>query len=148
MHIDVLNVALVDDDKDDRFLFQEVIEEIKINTNLLLFTNGQEFMDYLTQEDIVNLHIIFLDLNMPVKNGIQCLEEIRSNNKFNDISVAIYSTSSSEADIEETFVKGANVYINKPNDFKSLKKTIEQVLRVNWQYNTSVLNRGNFLLKI
>lgn len=148
MHIDVLNVAIVDDDKDDRFLFQEVIEEIKINTNLLLFTNGQEFMDYLTQEDIVNLHIIFLDLNMPVKNGIQCLEEIRSNNKFNDISVAIYSTSSSEADIEETFVKGANVYINKPNDFKSLKKTIEQVLRVNWQYNTSVLNRGNFLLKI
>lgn len=148
MHIDVLNVALVDDDKDDRFLFQEVIEEIKINTNLLLFTNGQEFMDYLTQESIGNLHIVFLDLNMPVKNGIQCLEEIRSNNRFNDISVAIYSTSSSEADIEETFVKGANVYINKPNDFKSLKKTIEQVLRVNWQYNTSVLNRGNFLLKI
>src|SRR5690606_3331467 len=148
MHIDVLNVALVDDDKDDRFLFQEVIEEIKINTNLLLFTNGQEFMDYLTQGDMVNLHIIFLDLNMPVKNGIQCLEEIRSNNRFNDISVAIYSTSSSEADIEETFVKGANVYINKPNDFKNLKKTIEQVLRINWQYNTSVLNRGNFLLKI
>ena len=148
MHIDVLNVALVDDDKDDRFLFQEVIEEIKINTNLLLFTNGQEFMDYLIQEDTVNLHIVFLDLNMPVKNGIQCLEEIRSNNRFNDVSVAIYSTSSSEADIEETFVKGANVYINKPNDFKSLKKTIEQVLRVNWQYNTSVLNRGNFLLKI
>jgi len=148
MHIDVLNVALVDDDKDDRFLFQEVIEEIKINTNLLLFTNGQEFMDYLTQGDMVNLHIVFLDLNMPVKNGIQCLEEIRDNNRFNDISVAIYSTSSSEADIEETFVKGANVYINKPNDFKSLKKTIEQVLRVNWQYNTSVLNRGNFLLKI
>lgn len=148
MHIDILNVALVDDDKDDRFLFQEVIEEIKINTNLLLFTNGQEFMDYLTQADIVNLHIVFLDLNMPVKNGIQCLEEIRSNNRFNDISVAIYSTSSSEADIEETFVKGANVYINKPNDFKNLKKTIEQVLRVNWQYNTSVLNRGNFLLKI
>lgn len=148
MHIDILNVALVDDDKDDRFLFQEVIEEIKINTNLLLFNNGQEFMDYLTQVDIVNLHIVFLDLNMPVKNGIQCLEEIRSNNRFNDISVAIYSTSSSEADIEETFVKGANVYINKPNDFKNLKKTIEQVLRVNWQYNTSVLNRGNFLLKI
>ena len=148
MHIDVLNVALVDDDKDDRFLFQEVIEEIKINTNLLLFTNGHEFMDYLIQEDTVNLHIVFLDLNMPVKNGIQCLDEIRSNNRFNDISVAIYSTSSSEADIEETFVKGANVYINKPNDFKSLKKTIEQVLRVNWQYNTSVLNRGNFLLKI
>lgn len=148
MHIDILNVALVDDDKDDRFLFQEVIEEIKINTNLLLFTNGQEFMDYLTQADVVNLHIVFLDLNMPVKNGIQCLEEIRRNNRFNDISVAIYSTSSSEADIEETFVKGANVYINKPNDFKNLKKTIEQVLRVNWQYNTSVLNRGNFLLKI
>lgn len=148
MHIDTLNVALVDDDKDDRFLFQEVIEEIKINTRLQLFTNGQEFMDYLALAETVNLHIVFLDLNMPVKNGIQCLEEIRGNNSFNDISVAIYSTSSSEADIEETFVKGANVYINKPNDFKSLKKTIEQVLRVNWQYNTSVLNRGNFLLKI
>ncbi len=148
MNLDVLKIVLVDDDEDDRLLFKDAIEEVDMNTNLLLFSNGQEFMDYISLSGQPLPHLVFLDLNMPIKNGMECLTEIRSTSKLKELSVAIYSTSSSDKDIEQTFIKGANIYINKPNDFKKLKKIVRQVLKLNWQYHTSNLNRENFLLSI
>ncbi|AIZ41248.1 response regulator [Cellulophaga baltica] len=148
MAFQTLNIALADDDEDDRLLFKDAIEEIKIKTKLSLFTNGKELMDYLVLPNVILPEVIFLDLNMPIKNGMQCLKEIRENPKLSDLSVAIYSTSSSERDIEDTFINGANVYINKPNSFGELKTVIEKVLQLNWQYQTSALNRENFLLRI
>jgi PleD family two-component response regulator len=54
-------------------------------------------------------------------SGFECLKIIRANSRFKDVSIIIYSTSSSEKDIEETFIEGANIYIKKPNDFTKLK---------------------------
>lgn len=148
MPLNTLNIALADDDEDDRTLFKEAMNEIKIKTKLSLFNNGKELMDYLILPNVILPEIVFLDLNMPIKNGMQCLHEIRNNPRLQDLLVAIYSTSSSEADIEETFVNGANIYINKPNSFGDLKQAIEKVLQLNWQYHTSALNKDNFLLRI
>lgn len=148
MALQTLNIALADDDEDDRLLFKDAMEELKIKTKLSLFNNGKELMDYLSLPNVILPEVIFLDLNMPVKNGMQCLKEIRESSHLQNISVAIYSTSSSEVDIEETFICGANVYINKPNTFADLKVAIEKVLQLNWQYHTSTLNRDNFLLRL
>lgn len=148
MPLHTLNIALADDDDDDRTLFKEAMNEIKIKNKLSLFNNGKELMDYLTLPNVILPEIVFLDLNMPIKNGMQCLYEIRNHPRLQDLLVAIYSTSSSEADIEETFVNGANIYINKPTSFGALKQAIEKVLQLNWQYHTSALNKDNFLLRI
>jgi len=144
----ILNIALADDDPDDRQFFKEATEGISIRTRLHMFQNGQELMDYLHQADGNLPDLIFLDLNMPVKNGMQCLKEIRNGKLFDQISIAIYSTSSSERDIDETFVNGANIYLNKPNNFVKLRESITKVLQINWQYHTSNLNRDNFLLRL
>jgi len=85
---------------------------------------------------------------MPILNGIECLKEIKKNDRFKDIAVAIYSTSSSEQDIENTFVLGANIYIKKPSSFGDLKKILSDVVSINWQYQTSGLNKDNFLLRL
>ncbi|MDO6760385.1 response regulator [Tamlana sp. 2_MG-2023] len=143
-----LNIVLADDDDDDRMLFSEAIDEIAIQTKLMLFNHGQELMDYLTSAEIVLPNLIFLDLNMPIKNGLQCLKEIRSNPLLKDLCVAIYSTSSSEVDIEETFLNGANIYVNKPNNYSKLRESVEKVLQLNWQYHTSNLNKDTFLFRI
>jgi len=148
MPFSIMNIALADDDADDRLFFKEAIEKSKIRTKLSIFNDGQELMDYLLLPNVVLPEIVFLDLNMPKKNGMQCLREIRENEKVKHLCVAIYSTSSSERDIEATFVNGANIYINKPNTFDDLVKAIEKVLRINWQYQTSSLNRDTFLLRI
>lgn len=143
-----IHIILADDDEDDRLFFTDAFEELKISTKVQTYNNGAELMDYLNSEDVILPEILFLDLNMPKKNGIECLKEIKANEKFADVAIAIYSTSSSEEHIEETFVRGANIYIKKPNDFEKLKKVLSDVVTINWQYQTSGLNKDNFLLRI
>jgi CheY-like chemotaxis protein len=142
------HILLADDDADDRLFFKEAFEELNIKTKVTLVKDGVELMNYLNANGNELPHLLFLDLNMPRKTGMECLLEIRQNDILRDIIIAIYSTSSSEEDIEDAFVKGANVYIKKPSDFSVLKKILEEVVTINWQYHTSGLNRENFLLSI
>ena len=148
MHTDYIHIILADDDEDDRLFFTDAFSELKINTKVQTYNDGVELMNYLNSDDAVLPQVLFLDLNMPKKNGIECLHEIKSNKKFDDIAIAIYSTLSSEEHIEETFVSGANIYIKKPNDFDTLKKVLSDVVAINWQYHTSGLNKDNFLLRM
>jgi CheY-like chemotaxis protein len=148
MQTDALYIVLADDDQDDRSFFKRAIDEVRVKTVLHIVNDGQQLMEYLSKQKNSLPHVIFLDLNMPRKSGIECLEEIRGNKALKDISVVIYSTSGADEDIEATFLKGANVYIKKPNDFQKLKKAIAVVLSINWQYHTSRLNKENFLLVI
>jgi len=139
---------LADDDEDDRLFFKEAFEEVKINYSISAFNDGEQLMEHLYDTTNPLPDIIFLDLNMPRKSGIECLKEIRANDRLKKISVAIYSTSSSEQDIEDTFVSGANVYIKKPNDFNMLKKILSDVVHINWQYITDGLNKDSFILSL
>lgn len=148
MNKEYIHILLADDDEDDRLFFTDAFSELKISTKVSTFNDGVELMNYLNDPESVLPNILFLDLNMPKKNGIECLHEIKSNPRFDDIAIAIYSTSSSEEDIEETFVLGANIYIKKPSDFASLKKILSDVVSINWQYHTSGLNKDNFLLRM
>lgn len=141
-------IILADDDEDDRLFFTDAFIELKISTKVSTYNDGVALMEYLNGEDCILPDILFLDLNMPRKSGKECLVEIRANKKFDNIAIAIYSTSSSEDDIEDTFVQGANIYIKKPNDFNLLKKILSDVVTINWQYHTSGLNKDNFLLRI
>ncbi|NMH24648.1 response regulator [Flavobacterium solisilvae] len=148
MEKDYIHIILADDDEDDRMFFTDAFDELKMKTKVQTFNDGVELMNYLMTENAVLPHVLFLDLNMPKKNGIECLHEIKANKRFDDIAIAIYSTSSSEEHIEETFVNGANIYIKKPNDFNTLKKVLSDVVTINWQYHTSGLNKDNFLLRM
>lgn len=148
MNPNPLHILLADDDEDDRMIFRDAINEIKVKTKITMVNDGVELMEYLQETEDELPHIVFLDLNMPRKGGIECLKEIRSDANLKDLSIAIYSTSASEEDIEDTFVKGANIYIKKPNDFNTLVKVLEEVITINWQYHTSDLNKANFVLSI
>ena len=143
-----LKVFLADDDPDDRLFFADALSELTIKSEVTFFINGVELMDHLLDPDTPLPNLLFLDLNMPLKGGIDCLREIRSTDKLRNLCVAIYSTSGSQQDVENTFVLGANIYIRKPNDYDNLKKVLSEVLQRSWQYENSGLNRENFLLSI
>ncbi|WP_290840401.1 response regulator [Flavobacterium sp.] len=119
-----------------------------METSLTMLEDGRDLVGYLEDPKNKRPDILFLDLNMPYKSGVECLKEIRAIQKFKDLSVAIYSTSNSEKDMEDTFINGANIYIRKPNDFTQLKKVLTEVLSINWQFHTSALNKETFLLNI
>jgi len=148
MQPDLIHILLADDDEEDRLFFKEAFEIIKIKTVVKTVNDGIELMDHLTQNGNVLPDILFLDLNMPRKSGMECLVEIKNLDHLKEMAVAIYSTSASEQDIEDAFVKGANVYIKKPNDFGTLRKLLEEVISMNWHYQTSGLNRDSFLLSL
>lgn len=148
MQEDYINIILADDDEDDRLFFTDAFDELKITTRVKTFNDGVYLMDYLNKATTDLPNVLFLDLNMPRKSGMECLKEIKKNPKFNDVAIAIYSTSASEEDIENTFVMGANIYIKKPNDFKTLKKVLSEIVTINWQYYTDGLNKDNFLLRL
>jgi len=148
MQQEYISITLADDDEDDRLFFTDAFDELKINTKVNTFNNGKELLNHLLQPATILPNIIFLDLNMPILNGIDCLKEIKSNDRFKNIAIAIYSTSSSEEDVENTFVLGANIYIKKPGNFSDLKKILSEVVTINWQYHTNGLNKDNFLLRI
>ena len=143
-----LRILLVDDDEDDRQFFADALESLDMNTELHQQENGQECLKFLDEHKDDYPDLIFLDLNMPLMNGFECLVKIKENQKNKDAIVAIYSTSSAEKDIEETFNKGANIYINKPSNFTDLKNALKQVIKTNWTYHTNDFNKENFLFKI
>ena len=148
MQTDYIYIILADDDEDDRLFFTDAFDEIKMNTKVNTFEDGVELMSYLNKEDAILPNVLFLDLNMPKKSGIECLVEIKASDKMSGIAIVIYSTSASEEDIEKTFVLGANIYIKKPDSFLKLKKVLSEVVSINWQYHTNSLNKDNFLLRL
>ncbi|RKS25614.1 response regulator receiver domain-containing protein [Flavobacterium endophyticum] len=142
-----LKICLVDDDNDDREIFEEAFKELNSENSLIIFKNGLEIIDYLDKVEEIP-HIIFLDLNMPIMGGLETLKEIRKNTRYKLLSVAIYSTSSSEKDIEETLAAGANIYITKPANFERLKDTLRKVIKINWQYHAAELDKETFVLVV
>jgi len=142
------SIILAEDDESDRRDFKEALEGSKIKNLVITVNDGEELMDYLTNSGNPIPYLIFLDLNMPRKNGLECLKEIRSDKKLKEVVVAIYSTSSSEKDIEETFNNGANIYLKKPNDLGSLKKALQQIITYVHIYREPPLSLANFLFRI
>lgn len=144
-----MNIFLADDDADDRLFFKEAIANMRnFDIKLSLFENGSQLMEYFDDKSNEPPHILFLDLNMPGKSGKSCLSELRSDLRFRNMSIAIYSTSDSEKDVEDTFSGGANIYIHKPNDINKLKHAIQHVIKLNWQFHLSGMDKETFFLKI
>lgn len=143
-----LRVLLTDDDEDDRLIFQEIFDEMDNNIIVDIVHDGKEMMGFLTNEINSFPHIIFLDLNMPNESGLECLQKIRADVKYNDIAIAIYSTSDSNKDIDDTFSNGANIYITKPGDYDELKKVLKKSLTAVRINRNAGFDRSNFVLKI
>lgn len=142
----VLNILLADDDKDDCIFFLEALEELELNTHLTTVYNGEQLMQLLNNSSSPLPDILFLDLNMPRKNGFTCLEEIKESDKLKQLPVVIYSTSFDENIADMLYQKGAHHYICKPPDFSLLKRVIYYSITQTINENNSQPPRENFLI--
>jgi len=121
------NIFLADDDEDDTFLFQEALEQLPLPSYLVTAENGLELMKKLKSSEVVP-DIIFLDMNMPVKNGLECLTELRATDTFKETPVIILSTSVAGYLLESAFNAGANLYVQKPTSFSNLISILDKCL--------------------
>lgn len=125
------NIILAEDDEDDQMFFRDALQEISSEINLHINDNGEELMSALTKECSLIPDIIFLDLNMPIKDGFTCLQEIRVNDKFKNCPVIILTTSNNPEHIELAYQFGANLFVSKPNNFYDLKTTLNNIINGN-----------------
>lgn len=122
-------------------------KELKIKTIIHTVNDRVELIEYLSNEDNILPQLILLNLNMLRKNGLKYLKEIKGNHKLNDIAIAIFSTSMSENNIEQTLMNEANVYINNPNSFDELKQVLKKVVTTAYAYQNTFFNKANFILR-
>ena len=129
-----IRILLADDDKDDRFLFSKALKEIEIQTQLITVHDGEQLTKYLNDKAENIPDVLFLDLNMPRKNGFECLAEIKLNANLKDFPIIMLSTSyprdkNYEQDMITLLTKiGASDFIRKPDDFTQLKMILQDSL--------------------
>lgn len=145
-----MNIFLTDDDADDCMLFSEALQEIfsEEEARLTITSDGVKLMETLEEKVPPAPEVIFLDLNMPRKNGFECLDEIRNDPKLKDIPVVIFSTSSNNDIVNRTYQQGANYYICKPQSYLLLKKTIAFVLSLDLNRLRSKPLREQFVINL
>jgi CheY-like chemotaxis protein len=138
------HILFSDDDTDDALLFTQAADLLTSPILLSFAEDGEQLMRYLSKEMLPDM--IFLDLNMPVKNGIECLSEIRSDKKLDWLPVIVYTTSDNARDIDTCYELRANLYVVKPTSFEAIIKTLKKILTIDFKKQAFPI-RENFLLQ-
>lgn len=116
---------LVDDDPDDQEIFMSALQELNESIQCVTANNGVEALEKLDPDKSFVPDFIFLDLNMPMMDGKQCLAEIKKIPSLSHVPIVIYSTSSSPDDINETRRLGVSSFLTKPSSFSGLIKLLD-----------------------
>jgi len=124
-----IKILLADDDKDDRYFFDKAIKEIPVLTEITMVTDGERLMAYLKKNYASLPDVLFLDLNMPRKNGSECLIEIKADPLLQAIPVVLCSTSLGDDFANILYQNGAHYYLHKC-DYMELKKCTAQILNL------------------
>ncbi len=141
------NLTIADDDEDDLDLFEKAFTEIAPSFQINKAHGSDDLMKKLLEATTLP-DLVILDLNMPAKNGFEILKEIRFHEKLSKLPVMVYSTTANEEQVAKTFELGANMYIQKPNNFQGIKILIEKILRMDPASYVPQAERSEFLYKI
>ena len=117
---------LIDDDEDDKEIFCLALQNVDRSIECITASDGVEALSILENKSFIPDYI-FLDLNMPIMNGKECLKEIRKQSHLNQVPVIIFTTSSAEKDKVETKTLGANAFITKPPLVSALAKKLSDI---------------------
>lgn len=121
-----LHIVLADDDPDDCFIFSQVANELDAKIKITCLTDCESLLEFLNSSPAPD--IVFLDLNMPILSGQECLKKIKERIDWKDLPIVIYSTASRQEIIDECYKLGANLYIVKPSNTNKLKETIAWII--------------------
>ncbi|HLT73603.1 MAG TPA: response regulator [Ohtaekwangia sp.] len=126
---------LIDDDTDDLDFFCEAVNTIDKRIICFKSSDSASALKAFQNHDVPLPDIIFLDLNMPLIDGRTFLTELKKVGAYADVPVIIYSTSSSQRDVEETRLLGAADFLTKPCSQENLVSQLQQILE---QYSRDV----------
>ncbi len=123
----IKSLLVIDDDADELHFFSQAVSAINPYYQCIASSHPVEALEKLRKEEI-NPNFIFLDLNMPVMNGWDCLRELKKIPCLSNIPVIILTISSFEKDAEKVFALGANLFLQKPNTIQRLVESIKKII--------------------
>ena len=124
---------IIDDDEDDRIWLAEAIKEIEPAFKIVDVSSGKDGLSLLGQDDKELPEMIFLDMNMPLMNGLQCLEEIRTQSGLQSIPVVVYTTSPMFSGIDKIKKFEPVLFLTKPSRFKEIVDAVRDLLTQYWE---------------
>ncbi len=140
-----LNILLADDDKDDSFFFEEALKSLQMPYKLVTVKDGEKLMAYLSDHIATLPDLLFLDLNMPRKNGAECLSLIKHNKKLLPLPIIIYSTSLNKDVVDLFYQNGAHYYMHKTG-LKELRHSLNHILKLIMEHKFTSPARDEFIL--
>lgn len=138
------DILIAEDDREDVEIFELALKELNIEYQLRHAENG-DVLFVLLKERVP--YILFLDINMPCKDGVTCINEIRKNPEYDKLPVVIYTSNLYHRITEECYRNGANLYITKATTFGAIVDNLKKVFAIDWEnylhyppYNQFVLS--------
>jgi CheY-like chemotaxis protein len=129
--LELADVLLVEDDPGDVLMTREAFEHYRIRNTLHVVGDGEQAMQFLRQAgeytSMPRPGLILLDLNLPRRNGLEVLADVKSDAELLSIPVVVLTTSQAEEDILRSYALHANAYISKPVDFDRFNDVIRQI---------------------
>jgi len=129
--LEFVDVLLVEDDPGDVLMTREAFEHFRIRNNLHVVGDGEQALNFLRKTgdyvDMPRPGLILLDLNLPRRNGLEVLAELKTDADLMTIPVVVLTTSQAEEDILRSYALHANAYISKPVDFERFIGVIGQI---------------------
>jgi CheY-like chemotaxis protein len=139
-----LNILHVDDDTDDRMIFEEALKDLKIPYNLFQVSDCYKLLDCLTEGNKPDL--IFLDINMPIMDGKECLKIIKATDLYKDVPVIIFTVSKREKDVDDVYKAGAHYHIVKPYARTNFLASLKIIFALNWKEKQPIPARSDFFI--
>lgn len=124
-----MNCLLIDNDRDDQDIFILALQQVDQNISCKTADNGPQALKLLRSEPSFIPSLIFIDMNMPMMNGCQCLAQIRETEGLSGVPIYMYSTSADPRSVEEAKALGATDFLIKPHSFSQLVKLLSQILQ-------------------
>jgi len=142
----VQQILIAEDDEDDFLLFREAVRDYQDRLQLRWVQDGDALMQLL-KDAAANLpQLIFLDINMPRRNGFECLSDIRQDPRLKKLPVIIYSTSDDSALVSWMYNSGAHLFLHKPSEFHRLKAAVQRAVDMDWTSRTPYPPMEEFML--
>jgi len=127
----VVDVLLVEDDPGDVLMTREAFGQHKIRNELHVVTDGEQALQFLRRTgdyaDAPRPGLILLDLNLPRRDGLEVLAEVKADPVLKVIPVVILTTSQAQQDVLRSYALHANAYVSKPVDFEGFMEAIRQI---------------------
>ncbi|MFL5741347.1 MAG: response regulator [Flavisolibacter sp.] len=125
----IKDIFLADDNTNDCLAFEKALLSIHPKFRLTTVTNGEELLQLLSH---YVPELLFLDLEMPLRNGIQCLQTIRSNRLLHHLPIIVFTATQRLNNIQVAYGMGANLFFIKPRNFESLVSSLRTILYLDW----------------